>query len=201
MSLTDNPYSPPGEDVAEINHERVRLASHFARCVFWGEVLHWYKRNVCNMNGWTGIALLLYGFAAYKMVSKPPQGRPWKHLLFITIQIVLVSISNGCQLKADIMTFIDNRGFPGGPLAWLESNYPATPLGISTLFGTLSFWMQDGFLVSISPLYCVLVTISPDVPLLLHLWIQSVLPYSSRYSVFSIHLCVLAVLSKSERLD
>ena len=92
--------------------------------------------------------MLLYGVTAYKMLSKPPQNRPWKHLLFITIQIALVSISNGCQVKEDIMAFIDNRGFPGGPQAWFESNYLETPVGVAELFGALSFWMQDAFLVS-----------------------------------------------------
>ena len=82
------------------------------------------------------------------MLSKPPPNRQWKHLLFVTIQIILVSISNGCQMKAHILEFIDNRGFPGGPVAWLNSYYTETPLGIGNLFGSLPFWMQDAFLVS-----------------------------------------------------
>ena len=82
------------------------------------------------------------------MVSKPAQNRPWKHLSFITIQIVFVSISNGCQMKQDIMAFIDNRGFPGGPFAWFTLNYTETPISINHAFGFLSFWMQDAFLVS-----------------------------------------------------
>ena len=96
----------------------------------------------------TGIALLLYGITAYKMLSKPPQNRPWKHLLFTTFQIIAVSISNGSQMKINIMAFIDNRGFPEGPLAWFTSNYTETPGGIAELFGFMSFWMQDAFLVS-----------------------------------------------------
>ena len=100
------------------------------------------------MNIQTGIALLLYGITAYKMLSKPPQNRPWKHLLFITFQIIAVSISNGGQMEAHIMEFIDNRGFPGGPMAWFDSNYTETPIGIGELFGGMSFWMQDAFLVS-----------------------------------------------------
>ena len=47
------------------------------------------------------------------------------------------------------MMFIDNRGFPGGPIAWFDSNYTETPQGIAELFGGISFWMQDAFLVSI----------------------------------------------------
>ena len=44
--------------------------------------------------------------------------------------------------------FIDNRGFPEGPIAWWESHYPETPGGIGALFDDLAFWMQDAFLVS-----------------------------------------------------
>ena len=43
-SFTDNPYSPPGEDVAAIVFERVWLAGDFVQCVFWGEVLHGHRR-------------------------------------------------------------------------------------------------------------------------------------------------------------
>ena len=51
-------------------------------------------------------------------------------------------------MKKDIMVFIDNRGFPGGPLAWYTSHDTETPEGVTELSGTLSFWMQDAFLVS-----------------------------------------------------
>ena len=55
---------------------------------------------------------------------------------------------SGVNIK-HIMAFIDNRGFPGGPLAWFNSNYTETPAGIGQLFGVISFWMQDAFLMSI----------------------------------------------------
>ena len=131
------------------------------------------------------------------MVSKPPQNRHWKHLLFITIQIVLVSISNGCQMKQDVMAFIDNRGFPGGPLAWFDSNYTETPYAIGNLFGVPSFWMQDAFLVSIMRPFRVFVTILADVSLLRHLRIKSLLPHPSWYSILSICMCVSTPLPKN----
>ena len=129
------------------------------------------------------------------MLSKLSQDRPWKHLSFITLQILLVSISNGCQLKEYVMVFIDNPGFPGGPIAWfnLSSNYLKTPAGIGEVIGFISFWLQDGFLVSNLWLFWVLITIFfLDVPLLHYLWIQSVLSYSSRYSILDV--CSWAVV-------
>ena len=130
-------------------------------------------------------------------MSKPPQNCPWKHLLFITIQITLVSISNGTQMKEDIMAFVDNRGFPGGPLAWFDTNYPKTPFGIGNLFGVMSFWMQDGFLVSTLLSFQIFITTFPDVPLLHLLWIKFLLSHCSWYSILGICLCVSAPLPKS----
>ena len=131
------------------------------------------------------------------MLSKPPQNRPWKHLLFITFQIIAVSISNGSQMKTQIMLFIDNRGFPGGPIAWFNSNYTETPAGIDDLFAALSFWMQDAFLVSTMWSFWIYITILADVSLLHHLRIKYLLPYFSWYSVFSIRLCIFLFYSKS----
>ena len=84
------------------------------------------------------------------MLSKSSKNRNPIHLIFITIQIILVSIATGCSLKVTEMQFVDNRGFPGGPEAWLRSFYQLTPVGFSNVFGVASFWMQDAFLVSIN---------------------------------------------------
>ena len=127
------------------------------------------------------------------MISKPPQNRPWKHLSFITIQIILVSISNGTQVKETIMSFIDNRGFPGGPVAWFDSNYLETSSGIGNLFGALPFCTQNASLVGEHHAIIVsLVTVFLDVSLLHRLRIKSLLSHCSCYSILGICMCVVS---------
>ena len=74
MSLTDNPYSPPGEDVAEIVRVKVWLASSFVLCVFWGEVLHFtiyiYMQYECMNRNWFA-AICNYGIQdGFKTATK-----------------------------------------------------------------------------------------------------------------------------------
>jgi len=140
-------FNPPGEDAYTLVLERTSLAGQFVACVFYG------------------MELLLFILTAHLMLTSPrtSQGPPqlpgtpasrfrnftrdWKYLLYITIQFILCSIGIGGGSKNVILAFVDDRGFPGGPIPWSNAYYNTKPSVLANVAFIVSIWLQDGFLL------------------------------------------------------
>jgi hypothetical protein len=73
----------------------------------------------------------------------------WMWAIYVCALAILGTIGGSINLLLMERAYVDNRNFPGGPLAYL-STYFSIP---STVTGFVSFvlatWLQDGYLVSL----------------------------------------------------
>lgn len=75
--------------------------------------------------------------------------RDWKYFLYITVQFVLASIGIGSGCRTAILAFVENRNFPGGPIAWSNTYYNTKPSILGNTAFIVCIWLQDGFLVRV----------------------------------------------------
>lgn len=71
----------------------------------------------------------------------------WIFGTYITINFILGSIGNAANILDTQYTFIDNRAFPGGPLAYAVVSY-GIPFNVAGFVAyVINAWFQDGLLV------------------------------------------------------
>lgn len=107
----------------------------------------------------TGIVVILYFECATALLKGPPpgrkRGRNWGLLAYTTFLFALGTIYTICNLRVRVLSYIDNREFPGkthslppGPVGYtLFSQSKPTSMLSNTSF-TVANWMADGLLVS-----------------------------------------------------
>jgi len=68
-------------------------------------------------------------------------------LIFITLVFVLDTIFMGCNAKSIQLAFIQDRNFPGGPSAWLDTSILVPVNTVSIEVAVISIWLTDLLLV------------------------------------------------------
>jgi len=94
-----------------------------------------------------GMTALLYIQTVYNLVAKRGAKESWKMLTFLTIQQIAVFIGVFGNIRFQVLSFVYNREFPGGPAAF-QNAFSNLPVPYAALAGfTISTWMQDVLLL------------------------------------------------------
>jgi hypothetical protein len=68
---------------------------------------------------YSGVHLTLFVQCFSLLTQRRPNGkRDWPILVYVCVIFTLGTVGFGGQVKFDELTFIQNRNFPGGPLAY-----------------------------------------------------------------------------------
>lgn len=68
-------------------------------------------------------------------------------ITYITTNFIIGSIGNALEIKFDEEEFIDDRGFPGGPVAFFRAEDSDLFNSIGFCLYVVNAWLQDGLLV------------------------------------------------------
>lgn len=86
------------------------------------------------------------------LIEDPPKRgrRRNKALIAFTFVMFTLAVSFvGLYTRNYQLEFIDNRDYPGGPMAWGRTQYGSARLASSNAIGVVISWLADGFLVSV----------------------------------------------------
>jgi hypothetical protein len=76
------------------------------------------------------------------------KSRLWFNLSYTTALFIIGTIGNAANLNVMQISFINNRGFPGGPAAFQVVYYTVPIQIVCMVFFSVGTWMQDAYLVS-----------------------------------------------------
>lgn len=84
------------------------------------------------------------------LIEDPPKRGAKRNKMLIAFTVVMFSLSVayvGSYARNYQLEFIDNRNYPGGPMAWGRTQYASGPLAAFNVIGVVISWLADGFLV------------------------------------------------------
>lgn len=85
------------------------------------------------------------------LVEDPPKRGRRRNKALIAFTFVMFTLAAsyvGLYTRNYQLEFIDNRDYPGGPMAWGRTQYGSPRLASSNAIGVVISWLADGFLVS-----------------------------------------------------
>ncbi|KLO07054.1 hypothetical protein SCHPADRAFT_922993 [Schizopora paradoxa] len=125
-----NPYAPPGEDASDLWFER----SNFAGSLLGGIA---YGLHICIF------------FIAIYLMSRPDTKRKNSgfYVAFICVLFVLGTTQFATNSRYYQMMWIDNRDFPGGPIAFFTSQFSIPSNTVGGVAFILSDFLADSILV------------------------------------------------------
>ena len=133
MSLLPD-YAPPGESTADLMSERFNLIGLTVMSSF------------CE-----GVLFALYVLTINALVSQYRRSTDKKffffHVFYTTMLLALGTIGNAANARVAELTWIDNRNYPGGPIAFTIDQYaiPMNVMGDSAF--VVASWFQDAYVV------------------------------------------------------
>ncbi|KAH9945099.1 uncharacterized protein BXZ73DRAFT_38000 [Epithele typhae] len=201
-----NPFAPPGETADDLWLEKSQLVGAVLGGVAYG--VHVASFVLCADAMWTSAR-----------TNRAMRTRSSIFMLFIFLLFLSGTLNFACNTRIVQLQFIDNRDFPGGPMAWLFAFYS---IGVNTagnagyiignfLADALLLWrvyvVWNNIYIVIFPFLVFLGSTAmsfltlyqasrPDASLWTHLTVQFTLPYFS----ISIGLNVLLMLLLVGRL-
>ncbi|GBE89273.1 hypothetical protein SCP_1502810 [Sparassis crispa] len=122
-----NPYATD-EPAPDLWFEQTNLAAVFIGCVAYG------------------VHIVVYFACVYYLILEKKKNN-WKWLAFVTMLFVLASINICINMHFSELAWIDDRNYPGGPLAFLmqQQALPINTLGNSATL--VSTFLADGSLL------------------------------------------------------
>lgn len=124
-------WAPANETEADLIDERLLLNGNILGAVAYG--VHATLYFICLSLFWSS--------------RKRDPRTSWIFGVYITINFVLGSIGNAANIVENQYDFIDNRDFPGGPLAYALTTF-AIPINVVGFFAyVINTWLQDGLLL------------------------------------------------------
>lgn len=140
----------PAEPAAALWAERSALAGSELMCVAYGMEHYMYKWIFIAHNELSLGAVVILFFQCTDALTRRPSrsNRQWITFGFLCATFVFASGAVGFQLRWSEMTFIDDRAYPGGPLAfdtrffntWIPMAGNSCPIIVN--------WLTDALLVS-----------------------------------------------------
>ncbi|GJJ08053.1 hypothetical protein Clacol_002260 [Clathrus columnatus] len=135
-------WAPANETAAMIEEERLNFAGDYLGAIGYGvhATLYFYT-----------LTCLL------RIHLRRPSRATYIMIIYITTNFILGSIGNATNIKFNEEQFIDDRDFPGGPVAYsrAEDSVKINAVGFSCYI--VNAWLQDGLL-----LYRFLVIVTPE---------------------------------------
>ncbi|GJJ11140.1 hypothetical protein Clacol_005371 [Clathrus columnatus] len=124
-------WAPANETETDLINERLLLNGNVIGAVAYG--VHATLYFLCLSLFWSS--------------RKRDPRTSWIFGTYITINFILGSIGNAANIVENQYAFIDDRGFPGGPLAISFASY-AIPINIAGFVAyVVNAWLQDGLLL------------------------------------------------------
>lgn len=95
---------------------------------------------------------MCYNAARTIILDKNKSSKIW--LPFISTLFIMATINICCSINFNQLAWIDERGFPGGPLAFIvtQQNRPVNTASLAT--SIITIFLADGFLVRRNILAC-----------------------------------------------
>lgn len=101
----------------------------------------------------------LYIFCLSALIPqlKKSSNRTWAafHIAYCTIIVTLIGIGNAANARLTQIYWINNRNFPGGPLAFLLEETSISTLIWGWSVFIVASWLQDGYVVSIYEVFII----------------------------------------------
>ncbi|GJJ11029.1 hypothetical protein Clacol_005260 [Clathrus columnatus] len=91
--------------------------------------------------------LYIYCLSLFWSLRKREPRKSWIFGAYITINFILGSIGNGVNTVETQYAFIDDRDFPGGPLAYSFATSSITVNVVGFVAYVVNAWFQDGLLL------------------------------------------------------
>lgn len=106
------------------------------------------------MTSAAGVDCCVYGACVYVLLKQAPNhGSRNAMLAFVSVLFIITTVGTGAGMKWAELVWIDNRGFPGGPYAYLLTEF-SNPMNILSFASYIvGNFLTDLLLVS-SPFPC-----------------------------------------------
>ena len=85
-------------------------------------------------------------------------------LVYVVVLFAISTVEIGCNVKLNELMFIDNRAFPGGPVAWYAANFNVPVSTAANAAYITGNFLADALLVGV---YGLVVNLYVDDPLAL----------------------------------
>ncbi|EIM83597.1 uncharacterized protein STEHIDRAFT_141295 [Stereum hirsutum FP-91666 SS1] len=114
----------------------------------------WYERAtlIGGLACWMtfGMICVVCLQTMHLLIEDPPRRGTKRNKTLIVFTLVMFSLAvayAGSYARNYQLEFIDNRDYPGGPMAWGRTQYASGPLAAFNVIGVVISWLADGFLL------------------------------------------------------
>jgi len=114
----------------------------------------WFERAVligdCLSDICFGVLLVVFLLTTYALIWDPPrrdEKRNWTLISYTCVIFTVGIVFIGMNMHELQLMFIDNREFPGGPIAYELSHYSDADFVIANSCAIIAGWLADGFLL------------------------------------------------------
>lgn len=98
-----------------------------------------------------GMICVVFLQTMHLLVEDTPKRGHRRNKALIAFNFVMFTLAVsfvGLYTRNYQLEFIDNRDYPGGPMAWGRTQYGSARLASSNAISAVISWLADGFLVS-----------------------------------------------------
>ncbi|KAA1477481.1 hypothetical protein DENSPDRAFT_587890 [Dentipellis sp. KUC8613] len=104
--------------------------------------------GTCLGNITFGAALIIYVLTFNALIRKTGKAlKDWFLLTFITTLFILALLYLAFDIRTQVISFVDNREFPGGPEAYEGAEYSTATWVIPNAAFVVAEWIADAFLL------------------------------------------------------
>ncbi|KAI0663838.1 hypothetical protein C8Q70DRAFT_953067 [Cubamyces menziesii] len=205
-----NPYAPPGESADDLWQERSNFAGTVLGSVAYGIQAAIFAKCLYHLTPWP---------KSRARKGDKNRSRSWFMLVYVVVLFAISTVEIGCNVKLNELMFIDNRAFPGGPVAWYAANFNvpvSTAANAAYITGNFladalllwrAYMLWDSFLVISFPFIVFLGSTAMSIMTLFqssrpnaNLWTKVTIQFSLPYWSISIALNTLLTLLLVSRL-
>lgn len=141
-----NPNAPP-ETSAEIWFEQSNFVSVYIGTIAYGECHnHFIGVNICLILSSLGVHIAVFFICVYYLVTERKKNC-WKWLAYIAVLFSMATVNICLNMHFSEMAWIDDRDYPGGPLAFLLEQQSDSMNTVGNSVSFVATFLADGLLV------------------------------------------------------